>query len=68
MGRKALSEDLKLHMVGGAVTAVVKGAIEQIASEENRTISHTVRQLLEESPRLKSKIRAAKKNGTKKGQ
>lgn len=65
MGRKALSEDLKLHMVGGAVPAPVKTAIEEIAFAENRTVSHTVRRLLEESPRIKVVLREAKKNGNK---
>lgn len=66
MGRKALSEDLKLHMVGGAVSATVKSAIEEIAFAENRSVSHTVRRLLEESPRIKIIVREAKKNGNRK--
>jgi hypothetical protein len=67
MGRKALSEDLKLHMVGGAVSAPVKVAIEKIALAANRSVSHTVRKLLEESPRIKAALREAKKNGSRKG-
>lgn len=66
MGRKALAVGDKLQMVGGAVPGTVKSFIEDIATSSNWTVSQTVRLLIEESPRIKTMLREAKKNGNKK--
>jgi hypothetical protein len=63
MGRKALADGDKLQMVGGAVPLKVKTVIEHIALAEKWTVSQTVRQLLEESPRVKVVLRELKRNG-----
>lgn len=65
MGRKALAEGDKLLMVGGAVPLTVKTVIKRIALAEKWTVSQTLRQLLEESPRVKIVLREFKKNDNK---
>ena len=59
MGRTRNPE--KLLLVGGAVvTPQVKAVIEQFAKVERRPIAQVLRQLLEESPRIKMELRRAK--------
>lgn len=65
MGRKALAKSDKLMMIGGAVPGAVKMIVKHIAAAEKWTVSQTVRQLLEESPRVKIVLREFKKNGNK---
>lgn len=57
MGRNALPAGEKLQMVGGAVPPTVKDFITRLAEKENRTVSQIVRQLLEESPRVKPALK-----------
>lgn len=58
MSNKTKSKVTKLQLVAGFVLPEVRLLVKKIALSERRTESQVVRQLLEESPRVKTALRA----------
>jgi hypothetical protein len=63
MGRKSLTETDRLHQIQAAVPLALKQFLEATAAADDRTVSHVVRRLLEESPTIKAWQRKTNQNG-----
>lgn len=53
----------QLETIAGMVPPTVKKAIEQMAKDDDRTVSQIVRRILEDSPKVKAALAKTAKRG-----
>lgn len=59
MQKRASKNEAKLVLVGALVPRPVARALKSYAQEEGRTVSQTLKRIIESDPNIKTRIRAA---------